>query len=366
MNATVKDVMTTAVVVVRRGATFKEMASALRRYRVSALPVVDADGKVIGVVSEADMLAKEVHRGVIDGLMHYKEAHKAGGLTAGDLMTHPAVTVRPGDSVEHAARLMYNLRIKRLPVVDAGGGLVGVISRTDLLAVYDRPDSEIRDEIEGLIRHEFLLSQFAVSVQDGVVTLAGSPETAALRRYRVSALPVIDDQEKVIGVVSEADMLAKEVHRGLIDELVHHKEVHKADGLTAGDLMTHPAVTVRPGDSVEHAARLMYNLRIKRLPVVDAGGGLVGVISRTDLLAVYDRPDEQIREEIEGLIRPEFGPSQFTVTVHDGVVILQGSPETAALGHHLVGKVRHVQGVVAVRDRFSYPDAYPIVAGPVL
>jgi len=130
--------------------------------------------------------------------------------------------------------------------------------------------------------------------------------------------------------------------------------------------MTHPAVTVRPDDSVEHAARLMYNLRIKRLPVVDAGGGLVGVISRTDLLAVYDRPDEQIREEIEALILHEFLPSQFAVTVQDGVVTLQGSPETAALGHHIVRKVRHVQGVVAVRDRLSYPDVYPIVAGPVL
>jgi len=191
---------------------------------------------------------------------------------------------------------------------------------------------------------------------------------AALRRYRVSALPVIDDQEKVIGVVSEADMLVKEVPLGLIDGLVHHREVHKAAGLTAGDLMTHPAVTVRPDDSVEHAARLMYNLRIKRLPVVDAGGGLVGVISRTDLLAVYDRPDEQIREEIEGLILHELleDPRQFAVTVQDGVVTLQGSPETTALGHHIVRKVRQVQGVVAVQDRLSYPDVYPIVAGPVL
>src|SRR5208282_4912641 len=116
--------------------------------------------------------------------------------------------------------------------------------------------------------------------------------------------------------------------------------LHKAGGLTAGDLMTHPAVTVRPEDSVEHAARLMYTLRIKRLPVVDAGGGLVGVISRTDLLAVYDRPDSEIRDEVEGLIRHEFLPSQFVVTVKDGVVTVAGSPETAALGHHIVGKVR--------------------------
>ncbi len=189
---------------------------------------------------------------------------------------------------------------------------------------------------------------------------------AALRRYRVSALPVIDDEEKVIGVVSGADMLAKEVPLGVIDGLMHHQEVRKAGGVTAGDLMTHPAVTVRPEDSVEHAARLMFNLRIKRLPVVDAGGGLVGVISRTDLLAVYDRPDEQIRAEVEGLILPEFLPGQLAVTVEDGVVTLKGSPETAALGHHVVRKVRHVEGVVAVRDCLSYPDVYPIVAGPVL
>jgi CBS-domain-containing membrane protein len=191
----------------------------------------------------------------------------------------------------------------------------------------------------------------------------------ALRRFRVSALPVIDDEEKVIGVVSEADMLAKEAltDPGVIDGLMHHKEVCKAEGLTADDLMTHPAVTVRPGDSVEHAARLMYTLRIKRLPVVDAGGGLVGVISRTDLLAVYDRPDEQIREEIQGLIRHEFGEDpQLAVTVEGGVVTLQGSPETAVLGHDIVRKIRHVQGVVAVCDRLSYPDVYPIVAGPVL
>ncbi|MGH3197795.1 MAG: CBS domain-containing protein [Streptosporangiaceae bacterium] len=194
---------------------------------------------------------------------------------------------------------------------------------------------------------------------------------AALRRFRVSALPVVDDHEKVIGLVSEADMLAKEAlgDPGVISGLLHHREVRKAEGLTAGDLMTHPAVTVRPEESLEHAARLMYTLRIKRLPVVDAGGCLVGLISRTDLLAVYDRPDEEIREEIlDQVISHEFleDPRQFSVTVQDGVVTLLGSPETAALGHDIVRKVRHVQGVVAVRDRLSYPGVYPIVAGPVL
>jgi CBS domain-containing protein len=192
---------------------------------------------------------------------------------------------------------------------------------------------------------------------------------ATLRRYRVSAFPVVDDHEKVIGVVSEADLLAKEAlaDPGVLDGLLHHKEARKAEGLTAGDLMTHPAVTVRPDDSVEHAARLMYTLRIKRLPVVNAGGGLVGLVSRTDLLAVYDRSDEEIRAEIlDQVILREFpeDPHQFSVTVTDGVVTLQGSPGTTALGHNIVRKVRHVAGVVAVRDRLSYPDTYPVVAGP--
>jgi CBS domain-containing protein len=192
-----------------------------------------------------------------------------------------------------------------------------------------------------------------------------------LRQYRVSAFPVVDDHEKVIGVVSEADLLAKEAlaDPGMLDGLVHHKEVHKAEGLTAGDLMTHPAVTVRPDDSVEHAARMMYTLRIKRLPVVNAGGVLVGVVTRTDLLAVYDRSDEEIREEIlDQVIVHEFleDPRQFSVTVEDGVVTLEGKPETTELGRRIVRKVRHVAGVVALRDRLSYPDEDPVpVAAPL-
>ena len=192
---------------------------------------------------------------------------------------------------------------------------------------------------------------------------------AILRRYRISALPVIDGDQKVIGIVSEADLLVKEAlgRHGVVDGLLHHTDVQKAEGVTAGDLMTHPAVTVRPEDSVEHAARLMYRLRIKRLPVVNAGGGLVGLVSRTDLLAVYDRPDEQIREAITNQVIPDElleDPRQFAVTVQAGVVTLQGSPKTAALGHDIVHKVRHVPGVVAVRDRLSYPDESPVVAAP--
>ena len=111
----------------------------------------------------------------------------------------------------------------------------------------------------------------------------------------------------------------------------------------------------------------MYTLQVKRLPVIDSGGQLVGIISRTDVLAIFDRPDEEIKDEITGHVIPVElleDPHQFAVSVQAGVVTLEGSPETASLGRALVRKVRHVQGVVAVRDRLSYPDVYPVV-GPL-
>ncbi len=195
---------------------------------------------------------------------------------------------------------------------------------------------------------------------------------ARLRQYRVSAFPVIDENRRVIGVVSEADLLAKEAMAdehaipAAVTGILHHKAHQKAEGLTAGDLMTHPAVTVRPEDSVEHAAQLMYRLQVKRLPVVDAGGYLVGIVSRADLLTVFDRTDEEIHAEVvNDVILREFlvDPAQFTVAVADGIVTIKGAPETAELGHQLVNRIRQVQGVVAVRDELAYPPPERLIAG---
>ena len=193
---------------------------------------------------------------------------------------------------------------------------------------------------------------------------------AALRQHRVSAFPVVDDRDRVIGVVSEADMLAKEAmtEPGVVAELLHHSDVRKAEGMTAGALMTRQVVTVSPDDPIEQAARMMHFLKVRQLPVVNSGGELVGIVSRSDLLSVFDRPDEDIRKDIvDTMLLHEFlvDPRQFRVTVEGGVVTLEGTPETTALGHALVRKARHVPGVVAVRDRLAYSDDYPIVAGPV-
>jgi CBS domain-containing protein len=183
----------------------------------------------------------------------------------------------------------------------------------------------------------------------------------ALRDYRVSAFPVVDDDGKVIGVVSEADMLAKQAlddEPGVISGILHHRDQNKARGVTAGDLMTAAVVAVRPEDTVEHAAKLMYDRRVKRLPVTDADGRLVGIISRADVLGVFDRTDEAIRAEIlDEVPLGEYSedPRTLDVTVKDGIVTLTGVPETSETGHEIVRRVRHVQGVVAVRDRLAYP-----------
>jgi CBS domain-containing protein len=184
---------------------------------------------------------------------------------------------------------------------------------------------------------------------------------ARMRALRVSAFPVLDHAGLVVGVVSEADMLTKEAldtRDGLPAVFRRARDCKKADGITAADLMTSPAITVSPDDSVQHAARLMYTRKVKRLPVVTPAGQLAGIVSRTDILAVFDRKDGEIRTEITGAILREFlmDPRRFQVTVKDGVVTLQGEPETASMGHDLVRHARHVQGVVAVRDRLTYPE----------
>jgi len=186
---------------------------------------------------------------------------------------------------------------------------------------------------------------------------------ARLREFRVSAFPVLDDEDRVIGVVSEADLLAKEAleeESGLIRGLRHHRQQAKAAGVSAADLMTRPPITTGADDTVAHAAWLMSSRRVKRLPVVSPGGHLIGIVSRADVLSVFSRPDEGIEREIaDKLILDTFfvDPARFTVTVKDGVVTIEGKPETGAVGHEIVDSIRHVEGVVAVRDRLSYPPA---------
>ena len=209
MNATVKDVMSIHVIAIREGATYKEIATRLHEHRVSAFPVVDADNKVIGVVSEADLLTKEALGGDIPGVLHgltrHRELTRATAVTAADLMTKPAVTIGPREPVTHAARLMFNRRVKRLPVTDDNGRLVGIVTRSDVLSVYSRPDADIHREItQDLILGTYLCdpAKLTVTVKDGIVTIDGTPETASVGH------DIVSDARHVEGVVAVRDRLS--------------------------------------------------------------------------------------------------------------------------------------------------------------
>ena len=185
---------------------------------------------------------------------------------------------------------------------------------------------------------------------------------AMLRSSRISAFPVVDDARRVIGVVSEADLLVKEAVQAdgtsLIAALRHFREDDKAAGITAGDLMTSPAITIGPDATVEEAARLLYDRKVKRLPVVTKAGLLVGIISRVDVLAVFDRPDGEIRLEVVRQVLPGVlsrPPDGIDVTVKDGIVTVAGQVRSDHEGQAILDAVRHVRGVVAVRDRLTRP-----------
>jgi CBS domain-containing protein len=194
----VGDVMTRNVIVVEEDASFKHVAETLAHNRVSALPVVDASGRVIGVVSESDLLAKVAAGGELRakiGSGRSERRHlqrKAHGETAADLMSAPAVTALATDDVVDAARVAAQAHIRRLPVVDESERIVGIVTRSDLLRAFLNDDATIEKYVTDVVlTQQFLLSPTSITadVHDGVVTLRGrldseqvlGPLTEALR-----------------------------------------------------------------------------------------------------------------------------------------------------------------------------------------
>ncbi|MFF9896215.1 CBS domain-containing protein [Streptomyces longispororuber] len=190
MARTVGEVMTSEVVEARRETSFKDLARLLDRHRISGLPVVDHDDKVVGVVSETDLLRRRraerpgrarVRR--LDTLAPPRSARRAATAghapTAEELMSTPAVTVHPEQRVADAARVMERHRVDRLPVVDEEDRLIGIATRRDLLRVFLRTDAEIRQDVtDDVLARAVGLPPgvVTVSVRDGMVTLEGQVE----------------------------------------------------------------------------------------------------------------------------------------------------------------------------------------------
>lgn len=204
---TVSAVMTSPVVTVTPDTTFKDAVRVLRRKRVSGLPVVDRYGQLVGIVTEADLLNKVERRDpeayLLESRRHRTDRAHAAAMDVASAMTREVVSVRPDFPIALAAREMHTRGIKRLPVVDDGGKVVGIVSRGDLLTVFLRSDREVRAEVKRVLEEAAAQhggQHLKARVASGVVELSGSFE----ERSRCDALVrTVTAIEGVIGVRSE-------------------------------------------------------------------------------------------------------------------------------------------------------------------
>ncbi|MFF7891935.1 CBS domain-containing protein [Streptomyces sp. NPDC007907] len=207
--------MTTDVVRAEYGTPFKEVARRLAEHGISGLPVVDDDEKVLGVISESDLMARQAEGLGPSGSRRWlRRLHwtpgartlrtRARARTAGQLMSRPAITVHGDATVVEAARVMAHHRVERLPIVDDEERLVGIVTRRDLLQVFLRPDTEIGAAIRNeVLERALLLPPDAVDVEihQGVVTLTGRLERRAETTMAVELCRQMD------GVVAVVDHL---------------------------------------------------------------------------------------------------------------------------------------------------------------
>ncbi len=200
----VRDIMTTDPIRVTDDTRLKEAARVMVRNHVSGLPVVDASGKLVGVVSEGDFLRQEASRdrthevSLLDALFGEEELEVASAETVGEVMSRNVVTITPEATVGEAARVMARRNVKRLPVVDLDGELVGIMSRADVVNAFTKPDDVIEDEVrEDIVRRLLFLDpdSITVSVSDGVVTLEGELEN------RTEAQLIEELTRRIAGVV---------------------------------------------------------------------------------------------------------------------------------------------------------------------
>lgn len=199
---TVGDVMTREVITVEEQTGFREVADLLVNRSISAVPVVDAEGRVVGLVSEADLLPKLEYT---DRLPHHSLAlrrtratrRKADSNHAVDLMTAPAITIGPEVSVSRAARMLEAARVKRLPVVDEHGRLLGIVSRRDLVRTYVRTDAQLRTSVLEILDALWIdPTTVTIECTAGVVRLEGRVDrrsTAGIVATVVRSTPGVVD-----------------------------------------------------------------------------------------------------------------------------------------------------------------------------
>ena len=177
----VLDLMTTDLIQVGPETTLRDAARLMVEARISGLPVTTEDGGLVGLVTEADFLRKEVDRGeIMDtgllGILFNNRESLADAETVGEVMATELFTISPEATLVEAARTMTSHAVKRLPVVNQEGKLIGLIARSDIVAAFTRPDELIEDELkEDVMRRLLFLDPNVVNmeVKGGVVRIDG-------------------------------------------------------------------------------------------------------------------------------------------------------------------------------------------------
>ena len=207
---TVRSVMTTPVIAVTADAPFKEIVQTLAEHRISAVPVVDAAGRVTGVVSEADLIRKEEMRGGLDQVLttvHRVRSRKAHAGTAARLMTSPVITIGADATVEDAASKLCRACVRRLFVVEGDGRLTGVLARADVLRLFLVPDDLVRDRVL-----RAMPGGVTATVDEGVVTLGGR---VTRRSQAIAAIRIAWALPGVVGVAGSIEHEVDDVDPGV-------------------------------------------------------------------------------------------------------------------------------------------------------
>lgn len=302
LDAPIADIMREEVVTVSPDTPVAEIMALLLHRELRSVPVVDDQGRVVGIITDGDLLRRAgllVRLGLQEELSGQAVQEQLArlqesGLRARDIMTQPVITVRTDDSVRNAALLMADKELKRLPVVDPQGRLAGWISRIDLFRVMDYhfigESGPQVGKTDGLSISELMITQVATVAPDaGVEAVVHALEQSNRRR-----VVVVDEQRRVLGIITDKDVLRRSrlrSHPTLLDRLQRLLGVDSGartllppSSDRAVDLMTTPVYSVRPDAALSRALHLMIQHNIKRLPVVDANGRLLGLLGRNSVL----------------------------------------------------------------------------------
>lgn len=302
----VREVMTRDVATIRPEASMRQAVELLLNREYRALPVVDGEGRVVGIVTNGDLIERgglrlrvEMLGAIEPRALGHEIASLESEKTVAAVMNAEVVTVGPAQTLAEAAHVMVTRRLKRLPVVDTSRRLLGMVSRLDLLrasAETYRPAAEERPSPSGGLIGD-------VMRVDVPVVLTSAPIADVLDAVvstRLNRALVVDSERRVVGAVSDAELvrrLSPKDHPGIVEILMsrlpfssldpeRRRDLERATGSTAASLMSPLSATVGPETPLGEATKTMLRERLKILPVVDREGRLLGAVDRADLLRI--------------------------------------------------------------------------------